>query len=1141
MSDSEKNLENLMKRNFSYPDPVDKNFQSKIYKKREFYYNKLPNRDKLETYDDIKEVREEACSGKFSMREYQLFLSNFINPDTPYRGVLIYHGTGSGKTASAIGIAEKFKDMVQKYNTKIFILVNGPIIKENWKRELINATGETYLKIKDKGAYIPDNEMKKARKEALVEAMQYYRFISYRSFYRKVIGEKIAETTIGDDQKTKKKYRKTEDGDYERDISVDRIYDLDNSLIIVDEAHNLTGNAYGEALKKIIKNSKNLKVVLLTATPMKNLADDIIELINFIRPPEFPMTRDKIFTNEKNYEMAFKEGGIEYLKNMSRGYVSHLRGADPLTFAKMIEIGNIPKGLQFTKLTTCKMKPWQKKVYESVTIGSDDSLDRSSEAVANFVFPALSENRKELIGVHGNEGLQLVMSQIKNNLDTLNKRIALDILKDKDLEGSSDLIYMSDITKNITGKILHEKYLENFSSKFHRALLNLNKLFWGNKGPRIGFCYSNLVKVGVEIFQEILIQNGYLEYQEVAGAYIINPETRCYYCGKRFDEHKRTVTQSRASEGSQVLYKLKRTESKNNPPPHEFHPATFVTVTGKSQDEGIDVIPEDKHRILTEVYNHPDNIEGKNIKFVLGSKVMHEGISLKHVSEVHILDVYYNLGKVEQVKGRGIRHCSHYRFMTRENPYPSVNVYKYAIDLDKGMSSEIDLYRKAEFKHLLVKKVERAIKEVAVDCPLNRAGNIFPEELEEYKDCGKEGKPFCPSKCDYMECTYKCDDEILNSKYYDPTRNIYKSIEKEKLDYSTFTHKLAKDEIDYAKDRIKELFKLKYANVLDAIVEYVKNSYNKEKRMLFDPFFVYKALDEMIPVTENDFNNFTDTILDKYNRSGYLIFVNKYYIFQPFDQNEDVPMYYRTNFNKTIVSKLSIGNYLQNMEEYKIFRGTNDIDESDEDDGTTTYYDFESTLEYYDERPDNKYVGIIDKEASRRKSKRLEDLKDVFKLREKRSKVLEKKRGTGIPSLKGAVCETSKDKDYLENVAKTLKIKLTGKEKRSEICAKIKQQLLFLEKYSEGKDNKTYMMIPANHSKFPFPYNLDDRLSFLKKKLNKNIKFKLDINIKKKKDKDGLKFYELSFKNSSKLNDNVEFFKENGGKLVGKNWLFILG
>ena len=63
----------------------------------------------------------------------------------------------------------------------------------------------------------------------------------------------------GDDNDDKDKGEKTEEGEFERDVSVDRIYNLNNTLIIVDEAHNLTGNAYGEALKTVIQNSSNLK------------------------------------------------------------------------------------------------------------------------------------------------------------------------------------------------------------------------------------------------------------------------------------------------------------------------------------------------------------------------------------------------------------------------------------------------------------------------------------------------------------------------------------------------------------------------------------------------------------------------------------------------------------------------------------------------------------------------------------------------------------------------------------------------------------------------------------------------------------------------------------------------------------------
>ena len=59
------------------------------------------------------------------------------------------HGTGTGKTCTAISIAEQYKEQVKKYNTKIFVLVPGTNIKENFKKALLFCTGGTYLKNKD--------------------------------------------------------------------------------------------------------------------------------------------------------------------------------------------------------------------------------------------------------------------------------------------------------------------------------------------------------------------------------------------------------------------------------------------------------------------------------------------------------------------------------------------------------------------------------------------------------------------------------------------------------------------------------------------------------------------------------------------------------------------------------------------------------------------------------------------------------------------------------------------------------------------------------------------------------------------------------------------------------------------------------
>ena len=53
---------------------------------------------------------------------------------------------------------------------------------------------------------------------------------------------------------------------------------------------------------------------------------------------------------------------------------------------------------------------------------------------------------------------------------------------------------------------------------------------------------------------------------------------------------------------------------------------------------------------------------------------MNEGVTLENTREVHILDVHYNLGKVDQVIGRAIRQCKHQNVITDNYRYV---IYKY--------------------------------------------------------------------------------------------------------------------------------------------------------------------------------------------------------------------------------------------------------------------------------------------------------------------------------------------------------------------------------------------------------------------------------------------------------------------------------
>lgn len=1115
--------------NIGYPKITDSNIQSKIYAKREFYYYKLPERPNLSNYNEIAEFRKKQCVLSGELLEHQSMLSNFINPDTPYKGLLVFHGTGTGKTGVGVAVGEKFKQQVQRYGTKIYILVPGPLLKENWKNDIIKFTGDTYLRTHENLLFLNSEEKEKIKRQAVINAQQYYKIMSYKSFYRKVLGEKIIEKKMVEG-KIKSIYKKTDEGEFERDIGMDILHNLNNTLIIVDEAHNLTGNAYGEALMKIIRNSTNLKVLLMTATPMKNLADDIVELLNFLRPPDSQIQRDLIFTSAKNHTMELKPGGLEYFKKMASGYISHLRGADPMTFAEKVDMGVKPKGLMFTKIIQCEMGKFQLEAYEEakkLAIEEADALDRKSEAVANFVFPGLSTDKTKLVGLYGRDGLTQLRNQLKNHYDKINNLIAKEILGLKKYD--EELININEDTKNITGSILKKDNLKHFSTKFYQAYVDIEaNLFVGgpnsNTESRTGFIYSNLVKTGIEIFQEILNINGFLPYEENKNNYQIKDNTKCYFCGKTHKEHEN---------------KQEDKNDKNNKTnlSHKFAPATYIVVTGQSSEEGAENIPEESKRIVSTVFSNLANKSGANIKLVLGSKVMNEGISLHNVATVQVLDVYFNFGRLDQVIGRAIRWCSHYNLMSETNPYPKVKVYKYAVSLENKsntskyeLSTEEDLYYKSEQKYVLVKKVERGMKEVAIDCALNQQGNMFKEEIDYYSNCVKPNNKLlditipdknnkkepnvCPSKCDFTDCGYMCGDQLLNAEYYDPRRKIYRRLLKSQLDLSTFTANLARTEIEYAKKKIKELYMIGYVYNLKTITTYVEDSYAKTKKDLFDDFFVQKGLDELIPVTENDFNNFKDIVYDKTHRAGYLIYLDGYYIFQPFDENENAPMNYRTTYQYDFTSKLSLHNYLIN-EKYDIATKIgSELDVGMEHIGD---YDFIDVMDYYDNRKEFDIVGIIDKE-SKKKSKRPEDIKDIFKIREKREKILEKKRGTGIPSLKGAVCATSKEKEYLETLAKNVGVKKISKDlTRDNICELIKDKLIELEKYSKGKNKMTYIMVPSNHPTLKFPLNLEDRIEYIKsntnKILSKNISFREKTDTK-------TKSIELSFKLGSKPNND---------------------
>ena len=1123
MIDDNLSEEKLFNNIISYPNPTDPDIQYKLYLKKELYNYKIAHRPEFNNYNDLKQYRDLKCSGKITLSNHQVLLGNYLTPDMKQKGVILMHGLGSGKTCVAVNIAEHFKSQIEQYKTKIYVLVPGPVLKKNWVRDIIKCTGSTYGDPNDP--------------KTINNVHEYYRIMSYKGFARRVLGEKIKE--LESDNKTKKqKYKKDKEGNVERLILYDQIHNLDNTLLIVDEAHSIL-NDYGEAVKKMIQESKNLKVLLLTGTPMNNEARDIIRLLNII--VDEPIKESDVFTGEYVHNINFTPNGKEILKKYLRGYISYLKGGDEYLFAKKVEHGIVPKHLKFTKVTMCKMLDFQQEAYNITKEEySNDTLERASSDVVNFIYPLLKMNISEstnklnknkvsrggadisdeniykgITFAYGREGISQVKTFLKHNQDLYQKELTKFISK-KLLIPSTDIndeqiIYLNN--NEITGDFLKKKYLKLFSIKFFTALKNLNQLFEGKKGCKNAFIYSNLVLSGINIFKQILLQNGYLEYIDESSKEQFNDNTKCYYCGIKYKNHN-------------TKYKQKKIKE------HEYSPACFISITGQDDENNNQ---ENSDINITKVFNNPNNYDGKYAKFVLGSRVLCEGTNLFNVFEVHVLDVWFNFSRTNQVIGRALRTCSHYHTMTELNPYPIVDVYKYCIESQTGeMTTEELLYQNAEKKHILIKQVERMIKEEAFDCGLFYNGNKILNEIKEpYKDCIplltgtdydnqkiKKNEVYCPVECDYMQCDFKCANPKLDI-LYDKNKNEYKDINFNNLDTSTYDIAIFMNEVNFCKIKIKELYLIKYVYELFEIVNYIKDFYIGRENQ-YDVYFIYKALDLLIPTDTNELNNLQDFIFDKYNRQGYLIYVNGYYIYQYINDPLNVPMYYRSLY------KIDISNDIKLFEYMKY----NKMLESFKEEEIKLSYDFDSVMSYYLSREEFDYVGIIDKEPNKKKNKNIDELNDSFRFRQKIKITSDKKRLTGLQTFKGSVCFNSYTMDYLKKAFKKLGIEFDPSLSRMKLCNQIKEKLLELEKYSTN--NMTYVIIPADHPIYPFPYNLKDRCKYISNQITSRIK-NININIEKK-----TKSYKISIINNDSVNKNQEFMKELGFTLEQNTWIKII-
>ena len=288
--------------NFSI-ETINPNLKISVQKRVTSDNWELPNRKVFSNwfnkiYEPYRARRNSLKTGKpgsFELFNHQKLVRDFINIDSPYRGVLLFHGLGVGKTCASIGIAESFRGETRE----IIILLNKSL-KKNFKVNLMKCGFEFYrinshwfyhkftlndpmysygkyigmpLKIlRTGGAWFVDfskkpnySELTQKQQDTLNEQIEAFIDKKYRFVHIDGLNKTKLESMV-----EKKEF--------------------DNKLVIIDEAHNLTNamsktfpGIRGKLLKKLLMEADNLKLVFLTGTPMINTLFETAQLFNLLR------------------------------------------------------------------------------------------------------------------------------------------------------------------------------------------------------------------------------------------------------------------------------------------------------------------------------------------------------------------------------------------------------------------------------------------------------------------------------------------------------------------------------------------------------------------------------------------------------------------------------------------------------------------------------------------------------------------------------------------------------------------------------------------------------------------------------------------------------------------------------------------
>jgi len=304
------------------------------------------------TCEDMDGAKSEGA--EFKLLIHQKVVRDYLNLHTPYRGLLLYHGLGSGKTCSSIAIAEGMK------STKRIIVMTPASLQRNYIEE-IKKCGDVLFKREQHWKWTPLNKSRAEEVEAgataigvsksyvkkrkgvwLVDSMKPSNIETLSPKQAMLLDEQI------DDMIRTKYHFINYNGltrDHMRAISNDFDTNIfSHSVVVIDEVHNfisrianklkkekkVTHDADGKLdahpialsliLYEMLLSAQDVRIVMLTGTPMINYPNELGILFNilrgYIKTWEFQLKPNHAYktTAEKITNMFSREKHMDYFE-----------------------------------------------------------------------------------------------------------------------------------------------------------------------------------------------------------------------------------------------------------------------------------------------------------------------------------------------------------------------------------------------------------------------------------------------------------------------------------------------------------------------------------------------------------------------------------------------------------------------------------------------------------------------------------------------------------------------------------------------------------------------------------------------------------------------------------------------------------